>query len=125
MSISHTHEYTAVITAPLLVGIDIQKKVEKITRLAKKFLNDNEQEQVELSATPIDHLHVYWGAKESLYKAWGRKSMDFKQNLFVRPFNLELGTSKGTVEKEGLLEFDIRFEINPAYVLVYAVERHQ
>jgi phosphopantetheinyl transferase len=66
MSISHTHEYTSVITAPFLVGIDIQIKVDKITRLAEKFLATEELEQVNLSASPIDHLHIYWGAKESL-----------------------------------------------------------
>ena len=40
MSISHTQSYTAVITAPLLVGFDIQTTVEKISRIAHKFLNE-------------------------------------------------------------------------------------
>lgn len=124
MSISHTHEYTAVITAPLLVGIDIQTKVQKITRLANKFLNEVEFEQVNMSASPIDHLHVYWGAKESLYKAWGRRALDFKEQLFVRSFNLELGSTTAVIEKEGAAEFNIRFEINRTYVLVYVVEKH-
>ena len=123
MSISHTHKYTAVITAPLLVGIDIQTKVAKITRLADKFLNEVELDQVQLSASPLDHLHVYWGAKESLYKAWGRREVDFKKHLFIDSFNPESGATKGFLNKDGIIEFDIRFEIKNAYVFVYAVEK--
>lgn len=122
MSISHTHEYTAVIAAPFLVGIDIQTKVQKITRLADKFLNEIELEQVHLCAFPVEYLHVYWGAKESLYKAWGRKAVDFRTQLSVRSFNLELGATQGYVLKDGLQKFNIRFEITRAYVLVYALE---
>lgn len=123
MSISHTHSYTAVITAPLLVGIDIQTKVEKITRLAPKFLNDQELEQVNLSANPVDYLHVYWGAKESLYKAWGRRAIDFKTQMYLKSFNIESGATQGYLHKEGLQRFNIRFEISRSYVLVYAVEK--
>lgn len=122
MSISHTRNYTAVITAPFLVGIDIQTRVEKITRLASKFLTEEELEQVRLSASPIDHLHVYWGAKESLYKAYGRKELDFKNHLSVRPFNPETGKTKGFLLKGQEKEFEIRYEMNRQYVLVYALE---
>ncbi|MBK8502500.1 MAG: 4'-phosphopantetheinyl transferase superfamily protein [Saprospiraceae bacterium] len=122
MSISHTHEYTAVITAPFLVGIDIQIKVDKISRLAEKFLAAEELEQVKLSASPIDHLHVYWGAKESLYKAYGRRALDFKSHLFIKSFNLEQGVTRGFLTREDRKEFEIRFEIRNNIVLVYALE---
>jgi phosphopantetheinyl transferase len=122
MSISHTHNYTAVITAPFPVGIDIQTKVNKISRLASKFLSDEELEHVALSASPIDHLHVYWGAKESLYKAYGRKALDFKTQLSVASFNLETGATKGFLKKDEKKEFEIRFELNKHFVLVYALE---
>ena len=123
MSISHTHEYTSVIAAPFLVGIDIQIKVDKITRLAEKFLADEELEQVNLSASPIDHLHVYWGAKESLYKAYGRRALDFKSHLLIKSFNLEQGVTRGFLNKDYSKEFEIRFEIRKNIVLVYALER--
>jgi phosphopantetheinyl transferase (holo-ACP synthase) len=122
MSMSHTHEFTAIITAPFLVGIDIQIKVDKIARLAKKFLTTEELEQVNLSASPIEHLHVYWGAKESLYKAYGRRALDFKSHLFIKSFNLEQGVTRGFLNKDGQKEFVIRFEIRKNIVLVYALE---
>ena len=122
MSISHTQTHAAVITAPFLVGIDIQKRVSKISRIAPKFLSDNELVQVELSAVPLDHLHVYWGAKECLYKAHGRRKIDFKKNLKVKSFNLESGYTTGFLDLEIQRHFEIRYELKERFVLVYATE---
>jgi phosphopantetheinyl transferase len=122
MSISHTQTYAAVIAAPFLVGIDIQRKVTKIGRIAHKFLSLQELEQINLSANPLDHLHVYWGAKESLYKAYGRRKLDFRDQLQIKAFNLESGFTVGTLLKGAKRDFKIWYELNPEYVLVYAIE---
>ena len=47
--------------------------------------------------TRMEHLSVYWGAKEALYKAYGRKKLEFKQHILVEPFkyNLKKGICKG------------------------------
>lgn len=122
MSISHTQAHAAVITAPFLVGIDIQRKVAKIDRIAHKFLSTHELEQVNLSANPLNHLHVYWGAKESLYKAYGRRKLDFKDHLRIKAFNLEAGFTIGSLLKEGGKDFKIWYELTQEFVLVYATE---
>jgi 4'-phosphopantetheinyl transferase EntD len=122
MSISHTHDHAAVIAAPFLVGIDIQRKVAKINRIAHKFLSTQELEQVDLSANPLDHLHVYWGAKESLYKAYGRRKLDFKDQLQIKAFNLEAGFTLGSLLKGGKKDFKIWYELTHEFVLVYATE---
>ena len=125
ISISHSRELAAVIAAPCSVGIDVQRIVEKIDRIAHKYMR--EEEMVSLKPdTRIPHLHVYWGAKECLYKAYGRKNLDFKKHIFIRPFEYDvtIGTFSGYVLiNEEMLHFELHYEvIEENYILVYALE---
>jgi len=96
-------------------------RVEKISRIAAKFLNSREAENV-TGQRPIDYMHIYWGAKESLYKAYGRRALDFKQDLAVDAFNIEQQRTLGTIKKGSMQQFDIHFQVNRAYILVFALE---
>lgn len=123
ISISHSRELVTVMAAPQAVGIDIQKLVNKIDSISHKFLR--EEEFVSLSKTShLEHLHVYWGAKEALYKAYGRRQLNFKQHILIKPFefNLRNGKCFGSVQKEDFqAEFEIRYEQIGDYILVYAI----
>ncbi len=124
ISISHSRELTAVMASPRFVGVDIQKLVEKIDRIAHKFMREEELENLD-SKNRLEHLHVYWGAKEALYKAYGRKQLDFRKHIFIEPFafDLKVGKCSGFVEKEGFrLECDIFYEQIDDYILVLATE---
>ena len=124
ISISHSRELAAVLAAPRRVGIDIQKLVGKIERLTHKFLRPNEL--ASLSTTQrLEHLHVYWGAKEALYKAYGRRELDFRQHLLITPFSFDLhrGQCHGTVHKDAHhSEYQLHYEQLDDYILVYALE---
>jgi len=85
ISISHSHGYVAAIYSSEEVGIDIQKKVLKIDRIAHKFIG-NEEEGFINNRFYLSNLHVIWGAKECLFKAYGRKEVDFKKDLLIHPF---------------------------------------
>lgn len=67
------------------IGCDIQVVIEKMARIAHKFLNEPERAFVESrpKAEYLQLLHLFWTAKESLYKAYGLKELDFRKNLFV------------------------------------------
>ena len=81
ISMSHTEKMASVIAGPIPVGIDIQKKVDKIDRIAAKFVSTQE---FDLNPSPtIEWYHLIWGAKECMYKAYGRKRLDFRNNLRV------------------------------------------
>ena len=124
ISISHSRKYTAVIAAPRLVGVDIQKLVPKIERIAHKYMRPEELDSLE-TASRLEHLHVYWGAKEALYKAYGRRRLDFREHIILEPFayELEKGRCRGTVKKEDFQRnFRIFYEKIDNYVLVYALE---
>ncbi len=126
ISISHSHQLAAAIAAPMTVGIDIQFLVAKIGRLAHKYMRPDELESLQ-SKTEIEHMHVYWGAKEALYKAYGRRELDFKTHIHVHPFefNLENGTCQGQINKdEWVKDYDIHYRmVEREYMLVYVLER--
>ncbi len=125
LSISHSHEMAAAMLAQLPVGIDIQWPVEKIERIAHKFLRP--EEDASLSHTHrLLHLHAYWGAKETLYKAYGRRELDFRAHIAIEPFDFmtEGGNISGKVEKGSFAaQYDLRYEMAGSYVLVYGIEQ--
>ena len=124
ISISHSRELTSVMASPRLVGVDIQKLVGKIDRIVDKFMRKVEIESVK-SNSRLEHLHVYWGAKEALYKAYGRRQLDFRKHIFVEPFtfDLDIGKCKGFVEKDNYhMDFELYYEQIEEYILVYGTE---
>lgn len=109
ISISHTDGKAAAIASPKLVGIDIQKFVSRIDRIAHKFMRPVEFDCLN-EEKRLEQLHLFWGAKEALYKAYGRKELDFKDHIFVEPFQYkkDKGQTRGRVVKG---EFDETFTI--------------
>ncbi len=124
ISLSHSHQRVAAIISNQPVGIDIQFLVEKIKRIAGKFLRKEEAESLEENVE-IEQLHVYWGAKESLYKAYGKKQLEFRDHIFVTPFAYkEQGTLKGKVIKEDFkADYSIFYEKVENYMLVFAKQQ--
>ena len=124
ISLSHSNGMAAVIAAPMAVGIDIQLVVEKIERIAHKFMRTEETESLHPN-TRLEHLHVYWGAKEALYKAYGRRELDFRQHIHIRPFeyNVTIGQCLGYIVKEDFrADYRIFYKKIDNYILVYCWE---
>lgn len=92
-------EPSAVHRPPSAVGCDLQKIVPKMLALAPKFMRLEEAAfvQSQPEATRLDWLHFFWTAKESLYKAWGKKSLDFRAHIRVAAGP---DTAHGFVEKD-------------------------
>ena len=89
ISMSHSGGKAAVIAAPYLVGVDIQNIVPRISTLAPRFCNREELDGIQASVNPIEAAHVIWGAKESLYKIYGKGKIDFRKDLAVYPFDYD------------------------------------
>jgi len=124
ISISHSREYIAVMAGPKNVGVDIQKMVEKITRLAPKFLREVEMKNLNPD-TAYEEMHVYWGAKECLYKAYGKKKLDFRAHIAIEPFVFDPkgGKLKGWVKKEKFYqEYWLKYLLVNDFILVYGME---
>ena len=85
ISISHSSEWAVAIISPNAVGIDIQEVTPRLDRIAWRVMNANKLRQLD-PVHRLDHLHVYWCAKEALYKAYGWRELDFRKNIVVTPF---------------------------------------
>lgn len=86
ISISHSHDMLAIIVDKISnTGVDIELIRDKVLKIIPKFLSDKEQK--ELGDTNIEKSLVYWAAKETLYKIYGEKQVDFKEHLAVDSFD--------------------------------------
>lgn len=83
ISVSHTDGYAAVFVSDTgHPGIDIQIKVEKIAKISHKYLSSIQLEDIPADLK-MEILHIQWGAKEALYKAYGRKKLDYISHIFT------------------------------------------
>lgn len=125
ISISHSNHLAAVIAAPTVVGVDIQRFVPRIGSIAHKFMHPRELEAARKDDY-LAQLHVHWGAKEALYKAYGRRQLNFSEDLFIQPFRFQArgGRTLGTLKKNGRLRaFRIDYSLlENDFFLVYALE---
>ncbi len=122
ISLSHSKDWIAAMTGDRPVGVDIQLITPKIERIKSKFMR--EEEIVCLDTTHLlEHLHVFWGAKEALYKAYGKRELDFRGHIFVNPFaySPQGGSCRGSVRKDDFMgEYQLQYENMGDYILVYA-----
>jgi 4'-phosphopantetheinyl transferase len=123
ISISHSEKRVAVITSENLCGIDIQHKDHRIEKIASKFISKEEWQQFEPD-NKLEQIHLIWGAKEAMYKVYGRRKLDFKDSLFVEPFVFEeKGRLKGHIEKGSYFkDLILNYEWKDDYMLVWTVD---
>lgn len=127
ISVSHSQGKVAVILSDVSVGIDIQREENKIKKIHQKFISSTELESLD-NENLMSSYHVYWGAKEAMYKSWGKKELDFRKHMHVYPFkyfkkNLEL---KGWVRKEGQrFNYDLYTDKIEDSYLVYAIMNYE
>ena len=123
ISISHSHDKLAlVVNETESTGIDIELIRDKILNIKHKFLSESE-----LTDTNNDpeKMLVYWAAKETMYKVYGLKEVDFIKNLFVNPFSKSnLGTIIGEISMPNYNhKFSLLYKIENAYVLVVSIKK--
>ncbi len=102
VSLSHTNEYAvAVVSFEEEVGIDIEKISDKLSRVAHKFLSPPERLD---AGDDLFKMCVYWCAKESLYKWYGKKNLSFKENIYIESFEEKPSTLQGEIFVNGILK---------------------
>jgi len=86
ISISHAnHMAEVIIYEGKKVGIDIEKISERILKIKNKFLSTEELKLIS-STNELEQLHVCWGAKESLFKLYGKGSLPFIEGIKINAF---------------------------------------
>ncbi len=123
LSISHSRIYAAAVLSPMVCGIDIQLIIPKIELLAPKFMLPEDMASIE-PADKIEYLHVCWSAKEALYKAYGKREIDWIAHLNLDHFSYRStgGTFKAWVRKDNQeISFDVLYEKMENYILCIAL----
>lgn len=127
ISITHSHEFSAIIISEETVGIDIELQRDKILRIADKFVNEQELDRLQSCDSREDYvkkLTVKWGAKEAIFKIRNEKGISFKDHIRVRSFELVASETIAELHFNGLRkEFNIYFEEIEDFILVYAFEK--
>ncbi|MGG8497158.1 4'-phosphopantetheinyl transferase family protein [Tenacibaculum sp. TC6] len=122
ISITHSFTFTAIIIseeAP--VGIDIEKRRDKIVKIAHKFTPIEEYKSIANHDALVSKLTIVWGAKESLYKIYGKKKLLFLENIYIEDFSFETNETTGKILYEGeTSDYDIHFLEMEGFTCVYA-----
>lgn len=113
ISISHTDGMVAVQISNQHTGVDVEKISGRVAKIAHKFLSPTELKAIDIK-NQLLHMYAYWGAKETIYKIYGRKGLDFKENIRIEPFK---------IEKEGTIIAHLKKEKTSVFHLDYFVYR--
>jgi 4'-phosphopantetheinyl transferase len=124
ISISHSRDFVAVIAHPAhVVGIDIEGRNTKVSKVYQRFLNEDEQTFF-CRESDSSLLEIAWSAKETLYKIIGKEVHDFARHLHIYPLILnESGDIRATYITK-LKIFYLQYIQNDQFTLVYCIDKN-
>ncbi len=67
VSISHCDEIAGVIISDHLVGLDIQRPVEKLGRISSRFCSSSELTHAANSENALAYISLFWSALEAVF----------------------------------------------------------
>ena len=129
-SISHCGNYAAaIVSSTHRVGIDIEIPTEKVTRIAHKFIHENEMQWMEQSIinyqlSIVNLQTILWSSKEAIFKWYSFGGIDFKENMQLngiiqkQNYNLQLPFH---FQKEKSIQLNITAKIFKQIVLSWIV----
>lgn len=122
ISITHSHEFSAIILSDETVGIDMELQRDKIIKIADKFC-DSEFQYLTDNEEYLRKLTVIWGAKEAIFKIRNEKGISFKNHIKVNSFDLEVKETIAELHFDNLItDFKVYFEEMEGFTLVYAFQ---
>jgi len=81
------------------IGVDIEYMRPQLAKIKHKFCREDEFDFIP-TENEIPYLLAIWSAKEAIYKAYGKKEVDFQKHMQILPF--EIGT-EGVITANFLL----------------------
>jgi 4'-phosphopantetheinyl transferase len=122
ISITHSFTFTGIIISDKVpVGVDIEKQRDKILKIAHRFTPFQEYKTIANHDALISKLTIVWGAKESLYKIYGKKKLRFLEHIYVEDFKFEDEKTSGRIDyKEETNIYQVHFLEFEGFTCVYA-----
>jgi phosphopantetheinyl transferase len=124
ISVTHTEDLAAVIISQnARVGIDLEKIKPRILKVRDKFLS-TEENSIVRQETEAEQLTLAWCAKEALYKLFGLRTLDFRENIRVDiPSKTGIPFMAVILSGEKQNKYELRSEKIGDFILVYIVEQ--
>ncbi len=118
ISISHSHDKLVIITnTKESTGIDIELIRDKVKNIQNRFLND---EELNFAKDNTETLIKMWAAKEAIYKAYGLKELDFRENILIENFSKTENVFYGKIDTAKIKKkYLLNWEKIENYILVY------
>lgn len=122
ISISHSHEFSAIAISDRNIGIDIEILKEKIIKIAPKFMEVIKLENLEIE-DKIKKATVIWGIKESIFKIKNEPGISFPNHIFEEDFNFKDKKTIAKLDFNNKVEnFAVEFDSFEDYMFVCAFE---
>ncbi|MCX2744992.1 4'-phosphopantetheinyl transferase superfamily protein [Mangrovivirga sp. M17] len=120
--ISYTHSKTQaglLIHPHASVGIDIEKPREQLYRVENKFLTSEEKN---IYCENLELMTLAWSAKESIYKAYGRKSLSLKDDIDLIRIDYNKGIITARIVKGKMSELmKVHFFFSNDEIVTYTI----
>ena len=123
ISISHSHEFSAIAISDENIGLDVEKLKEKTLKIAPRFMDVSHLENLS-EEDRIKKATIIWGIKESIFKVKNEVGISFPDHISETPFALEDKIATATLKFNNKEEnFNIQFDSIEDYIFVCAFEK--
>lgn len=110
ITISHSHNFAAILLSDVNMGVDVEKQKDKILHIANKFTPIYEYRTLANDDAVIRKLTLVWAAKEAIYKSFSTKGVSFLNHIDVHDFDLGDAQTRATLQyKDKKQVYDIFF----------------
>ncbi|MCC6815518.1 MAG: 4'-phosphopantetheinyl transferase superfamily protein [Saprospiraceae bacterium] len=127
LSISHSGNYTAYVIGPSEVGLDIQVYDKKIIRILNKFLDPEECEIIKSISSVEEQIKLAilsWCAKEAVYKAHGKRGIQFNKQIKLH-FNRSVLESACLYLPLEKIDYKLIYELEKDFVWLLAYHEYR
>lgn len=122
ISISHSHQFSALAISDKKVGLDIEILKEKTLKIAPRFMEVSHLENLS-AEEKIKKATVVWGIKESIFKIKNEAGISFPNHIFEDDFTFEDKKATAILKFNNKEEtFNIQFDSVEDYIFVCAFE---
>jgi hypothetical protein len=98
ISLSHSVNWVAFCFHPNQpMGIDIETTRPQLAKVAPRVFHQSELSILEKSQDKQRTLQLFWGGKEALYKAYGKKNLEFSTQLVLSEIEDDSERFKGEI----------------------------
>lgn len=122
LSISHSHDFSAIVISEQKVGLDLEQLKEKTLKIAPRFMDISHLENLS-TEDKIKKATVIWGIKESIFKLKNEVGISFSDHISENAFTFDDKITTAQLKFNNKEEkFKIRFDQEEDYIFVCAFE---